>query len=167
MKDLKEKDVAYVSPNDDLRTLLAVFFIHNVSHVPVLLDNKLMGIVSKTDVTRFMHESIQKGSFPSLKDISEKVSVKELMTQPIVEAQMESTTMSLLEKLIYHDVGSLVIKNGDQLVGILTEKDMIRYCAKTFENDLSFTEKMSSHIVQWLDSHGIIKISRMLGDIGI
>ena len=167
MKDLKEKDLAYVSPNDDLRTLLAVFFIHNISHVPVLLDNKLVGIVSKTDFTRFMHENIQNGSFSSLKELAEKVPVKELMTQPIVEAQIETTTMSLLEKLIYHDVGSIVLKDGEQLVGILTEKDMIRYCAKSFEEDLSFAEKMSSHVVQWLDSHGIIKISRMLGDIGI
>lgn len=164
---MKKQNLAYVSPNDDLRTLLSVFFVHNISHVPVLLDSKLVGITSKTDVTRFLHQSIQDNQFLSLEDLSEKTQVKQLMTQPIVEAQVGADIFNIIEKLIFHDIGSVVIKDKDKLVGILTEKDMLRYYAQNIEENMSFTEKMSSHIVQWLDTHGIIKISRMLGDIGI
>lgn len=167
MDQSAKKNIAYVSPNDDLKTLITVFHNLKISHLPVVNQEKLVGLVSKTDLADYLYNNFNDKAFMSLQDFFTETKVKQLMTQPLIEAQINDTTMTILEKLITHDIGSVVLKDGQRLAGIVTEKDMIKYFTKNQEENTSFTEKVSHHIVQWLDKNGLIKISTMLADIGI
>lgn len=165
---MEEKNLIYLSSDDDLKTVLACFKFNKISHVPVTIEKKIVGMISKTDVVEFLHDHQNEYSTDSLEHMLSSVQAKELMIQPLIEAQETDTEMDLLEKLLLKEVSSVVIRNDQgQLTGIVTEKDMLKYLTGRLEDKLSFSEKLSLHIVRWLDNHGLIRLSRMLGDIGI
>ena len=167
MQAIENKGIVYLDLDDDLQSVLSCFKVNNISHVPVLSGNKVIGMVSKTDVVEFFYEAIEKRSGETYQDLLQSVRVKELMVQPVIDADVNDTQMTVLEKLLNHEVGSVLLKNEGEIIGIVTEKDMIRFLAKEVESDLSFSEKLGMHLVQWLDKNGLIRISRMLSDIGI
>ena len=167
MEELKDSDLVYVGPNDDLKTVLSCFKVNQISHVPVINDKRIIAMVSKTDVVEHLHEILPKKGDQSFESLVQEIKVKELMVQPIIEAQVTDTQRTILEKLIDHQVSSVVLKKGDDLVGIVTERDMIQYLAGKKDDDLSYSENLGMHVVKWLDENGVFRVSRALADIGI
>ena len=167
MKKMDSESVVYLNADDDLQAVLACFKVNKISHVPVMSEDKLIGIVSKTDVVEHLYEAIEKKSGELYKDILNETKVKELMIQPIIEAKVNDSQLTILEKLISHKVGSVVLKNDEGIAGIVTERDMLCYIAKELEGSLSLSEKLGIHIVQWLERNGLFRVSQMLADIGI
>ena len=168
MDELKDDNIIYVSTEDDLKTILTCFKVNRISHVPIMNENKIVGIISKTDVVEYLHNNYEELDSQTFSTISHNVKAKELMIQPLVEASVDDTEMFLLEKLLSHQVSSVVIKNNDgHIAGIVTEKDMLKYLTGKKEQELSFTEKLGLHTVQWLNKNGIVRISKALADIGI
>ena len=168
METLKDENIIYVSSNDDLKTVLSCFKVNRISHIPVMNNNEFIGMISKTDVVEFLHDNIEELNPQTFSELVQNTKAKQLMIQPLVEATTDDTEMTLLEKLLSHQVSSVIIKNDtNAVVGIVTEKDMLKYLTRKTEQNLSFGEKLGLHVVQWLDKNGIIKASRVLADIGI
>ncbi len=63
LKDVMQRDVVAVSPDLTLRELVEVLSEHEVSGVPVVLNGKVVGVVSTTDIFDFREET--SGSRPS------------------------------------------------------------------------------------------------------
>ncbi len=164
---MNDKNLVYLSPNDDLRSALACFKNNKISHIPIFREKKFVGIVSKTDVTDHLYELISKNPSLSVLELSQTVELKTLMVQPVVYASVDDDEMQILKHLYDHNVSSVVIKDGDKVVGIVTEKDLIKYLAQNQNNELDFTEKVSHNLVQWMNEHGIFQVSKFLSDIGI
>lgn len=167
MGSLDAKDMIYLEMNDDLKSILSCFKINKISHIPVVSDNKVVGMVSKTDVVEYLHRVLPDRTGEAFGSLVRTIKVKEVMIQPIVEAQVGDSQAHIIEKLFNHQVGSVVLKKGDDVMGIVTEKDMLGYLVGEQDLSISFTEKLGLEIVEWLDKHGVIKVSRMLADIGI
>lgn len=53
--------------------------------------------------------------------------VRELMTVGVVTASPEETVASALRRMIDHDIGAVVVAEGETPVGILTERDLLRW----------------------------------------
>lgn len=166
MNDFESKDVVFVDTEDDLRTVLSCFVVNQISHIPAFNQKKFVGMVSKTDFIQHLYNSLEKDDSKSLQDFLEHSQVKEIMIQPVYSAQMSEPEIDIIRKLIDHNIGSVVIKDGERLVGIATEKDMVRYLSQrpTMEG---ITESLSNQMVQWMEDHGVFRISKILSDIGI
>ncbi|MCB0377564.1 MAG: CBS domain-containing protein [Bdellovibrionales bacterium] len=167
MADMGSQTLIYVGRDDDLHTLLACFHSNKVSHVPVVDSNKLVGMVSKTDVTDFLLQSLEDSGEISLGNFCRQKKVKEVMIQPVIDAQVDDTTMTILEKMISHQISSVVLKDGPKLAGIVTDKDMLLYLTGKWEGQQPLNAKITDHIVAWLDKNGVFQITKALSDIGI
>jgi len=56
--------------------------------------------------------------------------VSEVMSAPALTASATETAAAACSRMYEHGVGSLVVVDGDRLVGILTEKHVVQYVAK-------------------------------------
>ncbi|AGB40298.1 CBS-domain-containing membrane protein [Halobacteroides halobius DSM 5150] len=54
--DLMTKDVITVGPQSDVMDIATIFVEEGVNRVPVVKDNKLLGIVTRADIIRYMQE---------------------------------------------------------------------------------------------------------------
>lgn len=161
------KNLIHVTKSDDLKTVLACFKVNKISHIPVIENSRIVGMISKTDVVESLYDNFEDLSQESFDSICHNTFVRELMIQPVIVAQVKETEMQILNKLISHEVGSIIIKDGDEVVGIVTEKDLVKYLCQITENTMSFSDKLGNQLVQWMEKNGLFKISKALSDIGI
>jgi CBS domain-containing protein len=56
--------------------------------------------------------------------------VRELIGGPISSCTEDTATRTAAERMIADDVGSLAVLNDDELVGIVTERDLVREFAE-------------------------------------
>jgi len=112
------KEVIAVHPENTVKYVMNL--IEKTGHIgyPVVEDDRLVGMITFTDVERVSPEE------------REKKRVKEVMTPNPIVTYPDEDLRSVLEKMVLRDVGRLpVIENG-RLVGIVTKGDIVRAYAK-------------------------------------
>lgn len=55
-----------------------------------------------------------------------KMPVKEIMTRDVVIVDIKSDVQALARKMLAHNVGSLIVTDNNQPVGIVTERDIVK-----------------------------------------
>ncbi len=112
-EDITVRDVVTISPESSIETVQDIMENESVSGLPVIENEKIVGIISKRDVR------------PFLKSDSKKL-VKDIMTSDVVTIKESITSEEALDIAYENKVERLpVISEGGDLVGILTIKDIL------------------------------------------
>ena len=110
----------------DVRNLMEVNKIH---HVPVVDGERLVGVVSRTDILKYSHSAslIEEGAQD--KSLDQTVPIEELMTSELVTIKVNDTVKHAVEILGSHSFNSLPVidESSHKLVGIVTTKDIMGY----------------------------------------
>ncbi|MEH6648607.1 MAG: CBS domain-containing protein [Motiliproteus sp.] len=109
----------------DVRKLMSEKSIH---HVPVVDGKKLTGIVSFTDMMKLT--MVTNGASEQTIDaiIDQQFRIKDVMTSNPISLKQSDNVRHASELLSKGDFHSLpVINNTDELIGIVTTTDLIRY----------------------------------------
>jgi acetoin utilization protein AcuB len=105
-----------ISPEASIREALEVMKNNSIRHLPVVATNdRLVGFVTLAD--------LKQGLIPSM---LAEVSLTDLMVSDPITAHPDDD-VELAARLIYtHKIGGIPVVDGDRLVGILTESDILR-----------------------------------------
>jgi CBS domain-containing protein len=108
--------------------VLSLFREHGVSHVPVVDEGKLVGIVSVQDVIDKVFQPRQRQTQGEI--VGEKVPVlsipaKGIMAKPVITVQPDTLLKEAEETMHKHDVECLVVLSGGRLTGIVTKLDFL------------------------------------------
>ena len=148
VKDFMTKKVICFSPEDTIFKVAEVFAKRKISGAPVLKNGKVVGIISVSDIVKFINMKVKK-SFPSMPSLSllalfliksgkdfiefkknlKKIAdakIEKFMSKKVVWIEPEASIFDAAYLMQKHDVNRLpVIKNG-KLVGIITREDLVR-----------------------------------------
>ena len=69
--------------------------------------------------------------------------VNELIGGPVSSCTEDTTTRTAAERMIADDVGSLAVLSDDELVGIVTERDLVRELAEGGKPDRTVGDVMT------------------------
>lgn len=97
---------------------------YNIRHLPVVVNNKVVGIVSDRDVK----------SVGSIKASPETLQVKFILHEQPYTVDPNTTLDEVAKQMAMHHYGSAIIVDNDQLVGIFTTVDACRALSKVLEN---------------------------------
>jgi CBS domain-containing protein len=101
----------------------------NIGALPVLENDRLIGIISERDYTR---KVILKGKS------SQETRVEEIMTQDLVTADPTDTVVDCMRVMTEERVRHLPVIKGPKMLGILSIGDLIKYLisaqAETIDN---------------------------------
>ncbi|MBE6501732.1 MAG: CBS domain-containing protein [Methanobrevibacter thaueri] len=121
VKDIMTTDVITTTSDVDVVNAFEKLMEHKISSLPVVEDDKLIGIITATDVG---HNLI-------LDKYELGTSVEEIMISPVVTVSPEDTIETAL-KVMKDGVSSsgilnqLPVLDGDKLVGIISDGDIIQ-----------------------------------------
>jgi len=102
----------------------------HIRHVPVEdNDGNLVGLVSHRTLLRMVGKGMRSSS-------SAPVAVKDIMIKDLVTVTPSTPTLEAIEKMRTHRIGSIPVVEDGRLVGIITERDLIRIAAMLFEKHL-------------------------------
>lgn len=122
------KNLVRLQLSDDLTKAESLFKHHKIRHIPVVKGNKIIGILSYTDLLRI--------SFADAVDADEEVidttvynmfSVEQVMAKKLTTITPDTTIKEAAEILTHNEFHALPVCEGDLLVGIVTTTDLIQY----------------------------------------
>ena len=122
------KNVVKLNLSDDLTKAEMLFKKHHIRHIPVVYSNKIVGMLSYTDLLRI--------SFADAIDDDEDVvdttvynmfTVEQVMAKKLVSISPDTTIKEAAEILATKEFHALPICEGELLVGIVTTTDLIKY----------------------------------------
>ncbi len=92
-----------------------------------------------------------------MKDLAITESIKDFMTTEIISIDNEAKIYDAIKKMVEHDIGSIVVKKGEQFVGILTERDILKRCCSEHTTCTSLTvEKIMSSPLKTVEANAPI-----------
>lgn len=106
-----------IEPNDTLATARDLMHSEGIRHLPVLMDNKIVGIITWSDVE--VIESI-------LAADPDKMEVGEVMTKDVATIAPNATLGAAARLMAELKVGSLMVVTDAGLAGIFTATDAVR-----------------------------------------
>jgi len=110
--DLTITDVVTTRPDASLYEVQNIMEQESISGLPVIEDEKLIGIISKRDIK-------------PIDDINKKV--RDLMTSDVVTVEESITPTEALDIAYENKVERLPVVKNEKLVGIVTIRDILNY----------------------------------------
>ena len=130
VRDIMETKLVTISANDRLSTVDDIMTLGRVRHIPVVLSGRLVGVVSERDLLRASlsafseHRDAERRAFLSVVEIGRVMSTPPIVVLP--DARIEDAASIMADKRI----GCLPVLENDELVGMLTETDILRWVAR-------------------------------------
>ena len=121
------KPVRTVESNEKLSAALAAMDKHDIGNVVVVEGQKLVGIVTERDVVRRILKDSRVIQEP----------VKQVMSKPVITASPNNTIQEALEIMLRNKIRQLPIVQGSSLVGIVSDKDLMRSVLRVSYEKLS------------------------------
>jgi acetoin utilization protein AcuB len=127
--DWMTKNVITVKKDDSIENLTNLMNINKINHLPVVSDNKVIGIITRSDVRQ---------AITSLKYNKTKSQVSDFMTRDVITVKKYDTLEDVLLLIYNKKVGALpVIDEDNNLIGIITRHDILRAFIKVTGLDKS------------------------------
>lgn len=109
------KDVFTVPKEMQLEDVAKLMLDNGIGSVPVMDDEKMVGIVSKADFV-----TLATGI------AFDKITVKEIMSKELITVSSTERIVHARRQMIESNVGRLPVVDDEELVGMITSKDLMR-----------------------------------------
>lgn len=131
VRDLMSPLVRTLERNDKL--LIADTVMHNerIRHLPILDDaGRLVGIVSQRDLfLNALVRALGHGTVARDRALG-SIAVKQVMTEDVVTTTPETPITAAAQIMVDRKIGCLPVVEGDAVVGILSESDIVSAVAR-------------------------------------
>jgi CBS domain-containing protein len=131
-----------IETNRSVGAVLSLFREHGVSHVPVMDEGKLVGIVSIHDVIEKIFQPRERQTLGEI--VGEKVPVlsipvKGIMSRPVITVAPDAILRDAAEKMHDHDISCLVVLSKERVAGIVTKLDFLEPISQMEKVDRKLT----------------------------
>ncbi len=114
VRDVMVKRVVTIGPKEPAKRAWELMRDHHFRHLPVTDGGRVVGIVSDRDLRPVLLS-------PSL----EELRVEEIMTGEPFTIDPEASVVEAARLMVDQKIGGLPVVSGDELVGIVTETDLL------------------------------------------
>jgi CBS domain-containing protein len=105
-----------------------------VRHMPVVRAGRLVGVVSERDLLRASLSSLDPRR-QERRAFLEAIDISQVMSAPPVVVDSDAPVEEAARIMADNKIGCLPVLRGEELVGMLTETDLLRYFADLVTRD--------------------------------
>jgi acetoin utilization protein AcuB len=128
VKDNMTASVKTVSPDTSLTDAHYLMISNKIRRLPVVDGNKLLGIVTLTDVLQAQPSDATSLSVWEMNYLLVKLTVKKIMTAPVKSISQDASIKEAAEMMLNNKFGGIpVVDAEEKLVGMITESDIFRF----------------------------------------
>lgn len=148
VKEIMTQNVITISPSTNIFEALTLISQHRIRHLPIIHDDKLVGIVSDRDLRDVKPSTLESENMDFLKAIK----VEQIMKTNVITAHPLDSVDEAAALLYRNRIGSLPVINGGKIAGIVTHSDLIRALVELMGVDTPG----SLIVIEFLDRPGIL-----------
>jgi CBS domain-containing membrane protein len=127
VKEMMTKEVFTLGRHHALTLADDLMSLERIRHLPVLEDGRVVGVVSQRDLFRAALAVALGYTQRAHRVLRRTIRVTEVMSAPTITISPEALVKDAARLMIEHKIGCLPVVEGDTLVGIITETDILRY----------------------------------------
>lgn len=133
VSQIMSKDVITLNHADDLVTAEKLFKSNRIRHIPVVSGREIKGMLSYTDLLRI---SFADATYEDESDVDTVVynmfTIEQVMAKNLVTVNSHNTVKEVAEILASKEFHALPVVDNNELVGIVTTTDLIKYLIEQF-----------------------------------
>lgn len=138
--EVKGNELWTISPEDFVFDAIKEMNEHSIGALPVVLDGKLVGIISERDYARKV----------ILKDRSSKeTQVKEIMTTRVFHTFPKQKIEECMVVMSEHHIRHLPVIDNEKLIGMISIGDVV----KDIISEQQFKIEQLEHTISWSESY--------------
>ncbi len=120
------QEVITIAPDTPLGEAAEILNQNNVRHLPVLEDEKLVGIITKNDISKALPSAMDSSLSPEESIIATQAQASSVMAvNPVTVGPMDPLeNVALLMRRF--KIGAVPVVKDEKLVGIITESDILQ-----------------------------------------
>lgn len=133
VEEIMTKKPFIVEEDESVGAVLSLFREHGISHVPVVSEGKLVGMVNISDIIKHIFRPLKRqtlGDIDGEKVPVLSIPVKGIMAKPAITVLPETTVKDAEGKMHRFNISSLVVFSKGRPVGILTKRDFLEPLAE-------------------------------------
>jgi acetoin utilization protein AcuB len=119
------KSVVTIKPHDSLRHARERMMKYRINQLPVVVNDKLVGIVTDRDVRDAYPSSLRLIHGKDIDEFGDSHTVEEVMTYNVVTVSPDATLREAARRLRNQRLGALPVVENGALVGIITRSDLL------------------------------------------
>ena len=132
------KNVMTLRPHDSVAEAGKVFDSQGIHHIPVVEEDQLVGIVSKSDYLFFKRGFLDDKTDQRIEEIRmNNYELSDIMTRDIQYIKANSPIQEALKLFNQNEFHALPVIENEKLVGLLTTFDIIKEILKNQEVNAS------------------------------
>lgn len=122
------KNVIKLNKTDDLIKAEKLFKKHKIRHIPVVDGNRIIGMLSYTDLLRISFvDAVDDDAEVVDVTLYNMFTIEQVMAKKLITVSPETTIKETAEILSEKEFHALPVCLGGLLVGIVTTTDLIKY----------------------------------------
>lgn len=130
VSEFMNTDLFTVQKNDIIELVSEMMNWRNISYAPVE-DGKgnILGLVASSRILKHLIDK-------KIKDETKSTTVQEIMIpkEDLIVANQDMSLEESIDLMNKHNIGSLPVVKGDELIGIITERDFLKLFSKFIKN---------------------------------
>ena len=135
VRDKMNGDVITIAPDQSLRMARERMHKHGVRRLPVVEHGKLVGIITDRDVRQAWASPATSLSTHELLYLLDRLTVAEVMTWKTFTVTPDTSLIEAAQQLHDHKIGGLPVVEGSEVVGMITETDLLQAFIEMFGAD--------------------------------
>jgi acetoin utilization protein AcuB len=135
VQELMTAALVTIKPSDTVRVALTKMEDQEIRHLPVVQGKQLVGMVSDRDLREYRLPVVEEIENPEYAEDLLETPVSEVMNTDLVTLDTSENVKTAIDLMLEYGVGALPVldRGRDELVGILSYVDVLRYVRATLE----------------------------------
>ncbi|MEJ5330323.1 MAG: CBS domain-containing protein [Desulfobaccales bacterium] len=129
VRDIMVKEVATLDVNDELSLANDIMRLGRIRHLPVVDGARLVGIISERDLFRSSLAQALGYETKATRELMKSLRIKDVMVTKVITVSPDTDLKTAVKMMVDHKIGCLPVVEGDRLIGLVTETDILmQYC---------------------------------------
>jgi acetoin utilization protein AcuB len=123
-----------VAPDTPVFEARQIMLRERIRHLLVTESRRLMGIVTDRDIRLNLPSQATSLSVWEMNYLLARLTVDQVMTRSVIIIGPDLDARDAARLMLEHKIGALPVLDGEHLIGIITETDVLRAFARTPEH---------------------------------
>lgn len=125
LSEIMNRGLITVDKHASLRRARRILDQHRIRHLLVMDGKRLVGIVTDRDLRQAAPSSKSPLTTSEREEFMDELKVAEVMSRKLITASPDTTGREAARVMVSEKIGCLPVVKGNQLVGIVTETDLL------------------------------------------
>jgi CBS domain-containing protein len=135
VREIMQTKIVTIGVTERLSTVEDIMTLGRVRHMPVVHGGRLVGVLSQRDLLRASLSELGSYASEARRAFLHAIEIERVMSAPPIVIDPEATVQLAARLMADHKIGCLPVVEGEELVGLLTETDVLCWVAGV-ERDL-------------------------------